>query len=195
MIRYDKSFCENQREVVIAKAKDMHTGAPTFYCDCVLYCGTLREVSRSTYFLHAPHRQDRIRTALIDFLGQAEHPADPGPVPNDDEVANHDEDMPDSHEDDEDTSNSDGHPDSESDNPHMQPDGDFDDLYADDPVPDHPPHVEFAHAEPGLDPYVEPLPHADEDGELAALDDAEVCISHNTFYPTKASYLTGRTGT
>jgi hypothetical protein len=137
----------------------------------------LRQVSRRTYFLHAPHRRTGIRTALDDFLAQpGDHNRAPAGV--DQNIAEHDsdEDMSGDPESDEDDAGD------QPDQPGMQPEEDFDGIYVDDAVPLVPlvlPHGEIAHPDPG-DLYVEPLPQAGPDGELLALHeelDAQVCLS------------------
>jgi hypothetical protein len=150
--------------------------AERYLCDCALYCGTLRQVSRRTYFLHAPYRRTGIRTALDDFLAQAgDHNQGPAAVVQN--IADHDsdEDMSEDLESDEDDAGD------QPDQPRMQPEDDFDGIYMDDvvPLPLLLPHGEIAHPDPG-DPHVEPLPQADPDGELIAVHDeldAYVCLS------------------
>ena len=157
--------------------------ARQFFCDCQHFCGgTLREVGQRTYYTHAPHRRDRIRTALGDFLAQAGHQVHPGP---DAAAADHDVDMSDSDDSEED----------DAPNVDAYPEDDYEDLYADDPDPEPPRHVGVAFPEPRPDPYVEPVQPDDQDRELPGLGgaaDAEVCIRHRP--PTKLTCPTDRTG-
>ena len=119
-----------------------------YFCDCPRYCGgTLRELSRSTYFTHAPYRRARIRDALNNFLA---HSLDPGPRPHEEAADNNGDDN----------------------NPNVLPDDnhddDFDELYAD-VMPVLPPQANVAQLDDIEDLYVDPLPHEDldEDGRDA----------------------------
>jgi hypothetical protein len=111
-----------------------------YFCDCARYCRTLQQVSKRTYFAHAPYRQQQLRTALDDYLHQ--HNIDPGPAQrdvDDDNVPDPDEEMSDGAEANEDQAHQQ--------NP-VQPVEIYDDLYADNNrVPnarfEQPPDVRF----------------------------------------------------
>ena len=116
----------------------------------------MREVSKRTYFAHAPYRRNVIQNALENFL--AEHGGHPLPPegPNDANNSDEDEDMSDG----EDESVLD--PDEHLDQDPMQPDNDFDDFYAD----EAPPPLGMAE-----DLLVDPLPQAAYHEEIAGLEE------------------------
>jgi hypothetical protein len=154
--------CWTDRELIVLIGS-LRMSAPLYFCDCPLFCGgTMREVAKRTYYAHAPHRRDRIRTALGDFLDQARHQVDPGPLP--DAAANDDVIMLDEEDD---------APIADLDVPQdPQSEDDFEDMFADYDNPEPPPLVGVALPQPEADPYVEPVRPGDQDQELLGLGGA-----------------------
>ena len=133
-----------------------------YLCDCPRHCGTLREVSRRTYFAHAPYRRDRIQNALDNFLADHGGHLPPAEGPDNASDSDPDEDMSDGED------NRIFDPDEHLDHVPMQqdqPEDDFDDLYADEPPP-LPPPVGMADDLP-VDPFPQPAHHE----EIPELDD------------------------
>jgi hypothetical protein len=127
-----------------------------YFCNCPRYCGgTLLEVSRTTYFNHAPYRRARIGNALDKFLTHADDPG-PGECESDRcEATDNDE-------------GEDGHAIANVEVPNnldVLPDDmrdDFDGLYFDaGPVPL--PQADIIRLDDVEDLYVDPLPQEDSD--------------------------------